>query len=256
MSSDNLVTKRQPPGMEHIEYLLQNNTRIDGRKLNEFREISFSCRHPGSVELHIGNSKALGECLVETLPPQDNRPDRGLFRVNVNFLQMANSAFTDVKGPRDLVEIGKIVERSILSTRAIDVDGLVIVKGKLVWSITVCVNIINDCGNLMDLVAMTTITSLLTAVRREVVICGTDVRVLTPAERKPVPLAIHHVPVTITYGITSDGTPLMDPSDREERECKSRLTIAINREGEVCGLQKSGTPIPMKVIQTCCTVLW
>ena len=49
-------------------------------------------------------------------------------------------------------------------------------------------------------------------------------RVLTEKERKPTPLPIHHIPVTISFGITESGIPLLDPSDREEEVCKSRLT--------------------------------
>ncbi|EDR23438.1 exosome complex exonuclease RRP45, putative [Entamoeba dispar SAW760] len=240
--------------MEHVEGLLQKGIRIDARKLDEFREVSFVCREPGSVETHIGNSKALGECVVEPVSPGRSRPDQGIFNIRVNFLEMANPNFYDSRGPRDLIEIGKVVERGLLSTRAIDVDGLVIIRGKLVWKITVCVHIINDCGNLMDLVSITAISALLTAVRREVQICGTDVKILTPEERKPVPLAIHHIPITVSFGITDSGVPLLDPSEREESVCKSRLTIAINKEGEVCAVQKSGTPISMKVIQRCCDV--
>ncbi|ELP90846.1 exosome complex exonuclease RRP45, putative [Entamoeba invadens IP1] len=239
--------------MEHIESLIKKNLRIDGRHLDEFRDVKFLCREPGSVDLHIGDSRAFGETLIEAVTPIGTR-DSGIFHVNVNFLQMANPDFLDAKGPRDLIEIGRVVERALLSTRAIDIDGLVLVRGKLVWSITVCVNIINDSGNLMDLVAMTAISSLLTALKREVEICGTDVKILTVEERKPKPLSIHHIPITISFGITDEGIPLMDPSDREETICKSRLTIAINKEGEVCAVQKSGTPIAMTVIQNCCDI--
>ena len=95
--------------MERCHTLFTHNLRIDGRALFEFREIAFQRRAPGSVELHIGDSKALGECLVVPAPPR--RIDAGIFRLNVNFLPLANPAFVDAKGPRDLVEIGKLVER-------------------------------------------------------------------------------------------------------------------------------------------------
>ena len=101
---------------------------------------------------------------------------------------------------------------------------------------------------------MTAISTLLTAVKRNVEICGTDVKILTEKERKPVPLPIHHIPITVSFGITQNGFCLLDPSDREEVVCKSRLTIAINKEGEVCAVQKSGTPISMRIIQQCCSI--
>ncbi|KAL7716528.1 Exosome complex exonuclease RRP45 [Entamoeba marina] len=237
--------------MQHIEGLIKKQIRIDSRQLNEYREVCFTCRSPGSVEVHIGTSKALGECEITAVEAPYADFDRGDFKLNVNFLPMANPTFRDAKGPRDLVEIAKVVERTLISTRAIDLEGLVILKGKLIWRVVVCVNIINDSGNLMDLVSTTAVSTLLSSVKREVQICGTDVKILTPEERVPLPFVLHHIPITITFGITDSGTPLIDPTDREESVCNCKLTFAINRDGEVCAVQKSGSSIPMKTIQQC-----
>jgi exosome complex component RRP42 len=48
------------------------------------------------------------------------------------------------------VEISNFIEKVIKSSRATDCEGLCIIQGKLAWSLTVELQLINDDGNLMD----------------------------------------------------------------------------------------------------------
>jgi len=57
-------------------------------------------------------------------------------------------------------EIGRLIERILLSSHAIDKDSLCIVKGKLVWSININVEILSYDGNLIDPICMSILLAL------------------------------------------------------------------------------------------------
>lgn len=64
----------------------------------------------------------------------------------------------------------------------------------------------------------------------------------SPAERAPVPLAIHHTPFCFTFAFFPDATisPVLDPSQLEQRLSAGLLSIALNAQKEICVLQKLG----------------
>ena len=48
------------------------------------------------------------------------------------------------------IELQNFIEKVIKSSRATDKEGLCIIQGKLVWSLTVDLQLLNDDGNLID----------------------------------------------------------------------------------------------------------
>jgi len=58
------------------------------------------------------------------------------------------------------IEIQSFIEKITRNSRATDKEGLCIISGKLVWSITVQLNLINDDGNTFDAFFLAAILSL------------------------------------------------------------------------------------------------
>ena len=58
------------------------------------------------------------------------------------------------------VEISNFIEKVVKSSRATDNEGLCIIQGKLVWSLTVELQLLNDDGNLMDAFFLAAILAL------------------------------------------------------------------------------------------------
>ena len=62
-------------------------------------------------------------------------------------------------------------------------------------------HVLDHGGNLIDACALAAIASLLHFRRADVSVVGEKVTVHTVAERAPVPLSVHHIPVCVTFGI-------------------------------------------------------
>ena len=71
-------------------------------------------------------------------------------------------------------------------------------------------------------------------------------------ERDPIPLVIHHIPVTVTFAFMNESLWVMDPLLKEELVAKAKLSITANKFGEICGFHKAGgTPIEQQDILRC-----
>jgi exosome complex component RRP45 len=64
---------------------------------------------------------------------------------------------------------------------------------------------IDDCGNLTDCASIATIAALLAARHPAVSVEGTEAIVHTATEKETVPLSIHHIPVSVSFGFFHDG---------------------------------------------------
>lgn len=138
------------------------------------------------------------------------------------------------------VEIGRIVERGLRESGAIDTEALCIIAGEKVWSVRLDMHIIDDHGNLTDCCSIGAITALHHFRRPDVTISGGAVEIHSTEEREPVPLSIHHMPVSISFALFGEGTLVVDPNWKEDKVCNGRMTITLNAQHELCAMQKSG----------------
>lgn len=69
--------------------------------------------------------------------------------------------------------------------------------------------------------------------------------------RSPVPLAIHHIPLCISFAyfekyvltvalLTFSSPPILDPSHLETQLSTGSLTVTVNAQRELCVLSKAG----------------
>lgn len=91
--------------------------------------------------------------MLKIISPKTNKPNEGEVRFIVEFTSLMHSAeynqqTTTLSEMR--VEISNFIEKVIKSSRATDAEGLCIIQGKLAWSLTVELQLVNDDGNLMD----------------------------------------------------------------------------------------------------------
>ena len=48
------------------------------------------------------------------------------------------------------IEISNFIEKILKNSRSTDREGLCIISGKLVWSVSVSIHVLNDDGNIFD----------------------------------------------------------------------------------------------------------
>eukprot|EP00742_Colponemidia_sp_Colp-10_P031187 GILJ01040715.1.p1 GENE.GILJ01040715.1~~GILJ01040715.1.p1 ORF type:complete len:280 (-),score=57.00 GILJ01040715.1:28-753(-) len=191
---------------------------------------------------------------------------------------------SSTKGGRQngsVVEITRLLETTIKGAKVIDVEALCVVPGKHVWSLRVDVTILNQEGNVTDAAVWGSIAALQHFRRPEVsVLPGNRVVVHQPHERDPIPLNLHHFPISITAAIippsvaassnnkalraTDEETDnalsapssslifdfVIDPTVAELAASAGVIIIALNHELQLCDIHKEGAvAIPFSLIQ-------
>jgi exosome complex component RRP45 len=172
--------------------------------------------------------------------------------------------------PPQAAALARLLERQVRDARALDTEALCIAPGAAVWALKVDVRVLDDAGNLGDACALASVAALLHFRRPDVSIePGGKVVVHSYTERAPLPLAVHHIPVCVSFGLASplalqahrraasgasgggagaahaSEVLVLDPDAREAAVCDGTLTFVMNAHGELCGVHKlGGCPLP------------
>ena len=222
---------------DYVLKLLESGERVDGRKMDEFRDIKLETgiikRAEGSARVKIGKTDVIVGVKMDLGEPFSDIPDMGVLRTGAEFTPIASPDFESGPPGEDATELARVVDRGIRESESIDLEKLCLKEGEKVWTAFVDVHIINHDGNLIDASTLAAFAALKTA---KIPKLEKDKIVRDELEKK---LPISHEPVTITVGKISDKF-LIDLTKEEEEVLDSKLSIAIREDGKVCAMQKSG----------------
>jgi exosome complex component RRP42 len=141
-------------------------------------------------------------------------------------------------GPPDeeTVELARVVDRGIRESEMIDLDKLVLVPGKIVYTIFVDCSIINADGNLFDATSYAVVSAL--ASSKIPVFEMQDGKVVHTGNSQDPPVTT--IPVSIT-AIRIGEAVILDPTSEEEACMNARITITTNSNGDYTAIQKGST---------------
>eukprot|EP01132_Coremiostelium_polycephalum_P002139 gene2139-2637_t len=194
----------------------------------------------GSVEVQLGRTRVYTAITSEIVEPKPERPNEGFYLFNTDISPMSNVTI-DPNRPNPLEgEISRIIEKGLKESKAIDTESLCIVSGYKVWSIKINIHVLDDCGNLLDCSSISVITALLHFRKPDITVIGNEATIHSLEDREPVPLSIHHSPISITFGFFPDGVMVVDPEKREEAVMDGKLSLLVNIHKEICGVSKGG----------------
>jgi exosome complex component RRP45 len=242
---------------------LQAGIRVDGRKVDEARlvDFEFSSTQHGTVTVRLGKTKVLSSVTAEVVEPTADRPAEGFVTFSVDLSPMASevlvleylSSGRSSSTLEEASEIVRFLQQLIRESNAIDTETLCIVAGVQVWAIRVDIHVLDHGGNVLDACCMAALASLLHMRRPDVTIVGNDVFIHSIEEREPIALTIHHLPISVSFGIFSDGDLVaVDPNLQEESVMEGTLSIAVNAHKEVCAFRKAGgAPMETTAIFKC-----
>ncbi|XP_009801035.1 exosome complex component RRP45A-like isoform X2 [Nicotiana sylvestris] len=185
----------------------------------------------------------MGFVTSQLVQPYRDRPNEGTLSVFTEFSPMADPSFEAGRPSEYAVELGRIIDRGLRESRAVDTESLCVVAGKWVWSIRIDLHILDNGGNLVDAANVAALAALLTFRRPECTLGGDDRQevILHPPEvREPLPLIIHHLPIAVTFAFIGDENLVIDPTHHEEAVMGGRMSVTLNTNGEVCAFQKPG----------------
>ncbi|TYI40553.1 hypothetical protein ES332_A02G171300v1 [Gossypium tomentosum] len=239
-----------------IKTALLSEIRIDGRKPFEFRNISINFgREDGSAEVQLGQTRVMGIVTAKFVQPYRDRPNEGTLTIYPEFSPMADPSFEAGRSGESAVELGRIIDRGLRESRAVDTESLCIVAGKLVWAIRIDILILDNGGNLVDAANIAALAALMTFRTPECSLGGEDgqeVIIHPPEMRDPLPLILHHLPIAITFGFFIDeNIVVIDPIHNEEAVMAGRMIATVNANGDICAIQKAGEGVSQRVIMQC-----
>ncbi|RAL43104.1 unnamed protein product [Cuscuta campestris] len=242
---------------QFIKTALVSDLRVDGRRPFDYRRLTIKFgREEGTSEVQLGHTHVMGVVTSQLVQPYRDRPNEGSLAIFVEFSPMADPSFEAGRPGESSVELGRIIDRGLRESRAIDTESLCVVSGKWVWSIRVDLHILDNGGNIVDAANVAALAALSTFRRPECTLGGEDgpeVILHPPEVREPLPLIIHHMPIAITFAfIGKENIVVIDPTHFEEAVMGSRMTVTLNANGDVCAIQKpGGDGIMQSVILQC-----
>lgn len=223
---------------KEIQSLLSKGTRLDGRKADQYRnvtvELGVSKNAEGSARVKIGDTEVLAGVKMEIMKPYPDAKDVGSLMVNVELSPLASPNFETGPPSMQSIELARITDRAIRESKAIDVHKLCIEEGEKAWMVVIDVCPINDAGNLYDAVALAAMAAV-----KNAVFPGYENDTLDYKNKSTEKLPVSKTPVSVT--VYKYGQQLvLDPTDTEEKVYDARLTIAVLENDNLCSLQKGG----------------
>ena len=224
---------------KRIIELLESGKRTDGRGPTDYRDIKIESgvieRAEGSARVLLGKTEVIVGVKISTGTPFPDVPDTGVLTVNAELVPLASPDFEPGPPGEDAVELARVVDRGIRESKAIDLKKLCVESGKLVFVVFVDVYVLNHDGNLIDASAIAALAALMnTKMFKYEVVDGEIVK-------KPgyTPLPMINYPIAVTFAKIGDKI-LMDTELDEEHVMDARLTMTLDKDGNVCAIQKGG----------------
>ena len=218
---------------------LQKNTRIDGRGLLEYREITTDIgiieKASGSALVSLGKTKILAGVKVEMGVPYPDKPEDGVLTVNAELIPLASPDFEPGPPSEDAIELARVVDRGLRESKAIDTKKLCIVPGKKVFVVFVDLNVLDHSGNLFDTAALASILALMSAKIRDYTVSKSGALKYKDSTSH---LPLQNFPVEVTVAKIGEKM-IVDASLEEEAVIDAQITIAVGKDNEICAVQKS-----------------
>jgi exosome complex component RRP42 len=238
-------SKRSTIIVEHLRKqqmwdAISKGKRLDGRILNEIRpleiEIDIIKKANGSARVKLGNSEVVAGVKVETGEPFEGLENKGALILSAEVLPTASPYSEPGPPDEETVELARVVDRGVRESEMIDLDKLVLVPGKTVYTIFVDCSVINADGNLFDATSYAVVSALVST-KLPVFEMQDDKVVDTGNEQDP---PINTIPISITAVRIGD-VVILDPSAEEEACMDARITVTTNSNGDYTAIQKGST---------------
>jgi exosome complex component RRP42 len=226
--------------IRQMEQLIEKSKRLDGRGLEDYREIKIEQgvieKAEGSARVLLGKTEVLVGVKIETGTPFPDTPNNGVLTVNAELVPLASPNFEPGPPDENSIELARIVDRGIRESKAIDTEKLCIEPGKKVFVIFVDIYVLNHDGNLIDASALAAVAALLNTKMPNYEIKDGEVEI----KQGYTPLPMKSRPITVTIGKINNKL-IVDPWLEEEQVMDARLSMAFNDEGNICAIQKGGS---------------
>lgn len=224
---------------KRVAQLISRGKRLDGRELTDYREIQIESglieRAEGSARVRLGKSEVLVGVKIEIGEPFPDTPNEGVLTVNAELVPLASPTFEPGPPDENSIELARVVDRGIRESKAIATEDLVIEPAKKVFVVFIDVYVLNHDGNLIDASALAALAALLNTKMSNYEVKNGEIKI-KPGYK---PLPIRNYPIAVTSAKINDKL-IVDPWLEEEQVMDARLTMAVDKDGKICAMQKGG----------------
>ncbi len=221
--------------------LLEQGKRVDGRALDETREVTIEInaipKANGSARVRLGDTEVVCGIKIQPDRPFPDMGDKGIFICTAELLPLSHPTVeTGPPGPA-VIELARVVDRGIRESHMVDVSQLVIEKNKSVVGVFADNVVVDYDGNLFDACSYASTAALLSS-KTPKWNWVDDAPALAEGEESTVPTTT--IPVSVTMGKIGNHI-VVDPNGDEWDSMDARVTITSDSDGNICALQKGGT---------------
>lgn len=195
--------------------LFESSVRLDGRGVDDCRDVNIKLARTeksSTSEVQLGDTLVI--CIVtgDIVTPYPDRPTDGILQFQATVSTLAESSgFLHS-------DLSRLLERAIRESESIDTESLCIIGGEKVWMINCEVKVV-DCtgGNVIDACMLAAMSALRAFRKPETSVVSGDaaaeaggediegaqsgIIIHHSDEREPMPLALHHTPLSVTLGV-------------------------------------------------------
>ena len=216
---------------------ISTGKRLDERSLDETRPIEIELdvikKASGSAWVKLGKTEVVAGVKVETGEPFEGLENSGALIITAEVLPIASPHIEPGPPDEETIELARVVDRGVRQSEMLELSKLVLVPGKIVYTIFVDCSIINVDGNLLDATSYAVVAALASC-KLPVFEIKDDKVVDTGRTQEP---PITTIPVSVTTVKIGDYL-LLDPNIEEEACMDARLTITTNSKGSIVAMQK------------------
>lgn len=214
---------------------LKEGKRIDGRKVDEMRQIKItndvSENADGAARVKWGLTEVIAGVKFEVGTPYPDTPDEGGISVGVELLPMADPEFEVGPPSEEAIELSRVVDRGIRESKTIDFKELCLEKGESVLMVYADVYIVNNDGNLFDSCSLAALSALLNTRVPKV----EDGKIVTGEYSGK--LKLKSRPIMNTFAKIGN-TVVADPILSEEKAMSARFSVSLMDDDKITAFQK------------------
>jgi len=224
-------------------FSLETPQREDNRSLDSFRNINIkrlTDTFNSPYEIKIGNTTIISQIYCKLVSPYIDKPNEGIinFSIDTNYLRFNSEYYSSNEELTDFrINISNYLEKSLKETKALDSNSLCVIPGKLVWKITLDLNLINYDGNALDAFVISSLITWCTYKIPFIRLKNNEIYF-----NNFLYLTTIFYPISVTFGIFFDVKKnknifICDYNLLEEKVLNGTISVCANIFNEICYLQ-------------------
>ena len=224
---------------ENVINKMKEGKRLDDRGLNDYRSLEIKVGNinsaDGSSWVKLGNTEIVCGIKFVVGTPYPDSPDEGNMSLNLELTGLSSPDFNTGPPQLDALEYGRVADRAIRHSDAIDFKDLAIIPGEKVFAMFIDCYAINADGNLIDATEIAALSAIMNAKLPKL----DENNVIIPHEYGS-PIKLKTFPLSFTFEKIGDKI-VLDASEMEEFASNTRFSLGIYKNAILsCHKSKGG----------------